>query len=226
MSHVHVKYKEMGNDTGCFWPKPKKSKIASTKQLTARWDTLPTIILHDIFSYLSIKDRINASSTCHMWRQSLYHPKFWRNVTFQIYSDNIERAQYLRNTAAHVVSNAVIRFDSLSMPCLNEFMILLEELATNDNLNSLILEPSHCRLEIPHVLGIYTEFASQVHQLLAEICRRRPLQYFSLGLNEELLQHMPNYLELLAGNRRPNKLQTLGLASVKDDPANYLISTC
>lgn len=66
----------MGNDTGCFWPKPKKSKISSTNEHTARWDTLPTIILHDIFLYISEKDRINASSTCHMWRQSLYHPKY------------------------------------------------------------------------------------------------------------------------------------------------------
>lgn len=36
---------------------------------------------------------------------------------------------------------------------------------------------------------------------------------------------MPKYLQLLAESRA-DKLQTLGLASVKDDPANYLISTC
>lgn len=36
---------------------------------------------------------------------------------------------------------------------------------------------------------------------------------------------MPEYLQLLAQNR-PDKLETLGLASVKDDPANYMISTC
>lgn len=36
---------------------------------------------------------------------------------------------------------------------------------------------------------------------------------------------MPKYLQLL-GENRPGKLQTLGLASVKDDPANYLISIC
>ncbi|KAK9729166.1 F-box-like [Popillia japonica] len=231
MSHVHVKYKEMGNDTGCFWPKPKKSKISNTIEsinikYTPEWDTLPTIILYDIFSYLPEKDRINASSTCHMWRQSLYHPKFWKDVTFQISSENIERAQYLRNTAAHIVNNAVVKFDSLSTACVNEFMLLLREFATNDNLNSLILEPSHCHLEIPqNILDIYTDFTSQVYQLLVEICRRRPLQHFSLGLNEELLQHMPKYLQLLAESRA-DKLQTLGLASVKDDPANYLISTC
>lgn len=75
--------------------------------------------------------------------------RFWKDVTFQIYSENIERAQYLTRIAAHIVTNAIIRFDSLSAACVVEFMVLLEQLATNDNLNSLILEPSHCHVEIP-----------------------------------------------------------------------------
>lgn len=74
--------------------------------------------------------------------------RFWKDVTFQIYSDNIERAQYLRNIAAHIVTNAVVKFDSLSTTCVNEFMRLLGEFTMNDNLNSLILEPSHCHLEM------------------------------------------------------------------------------
>lgn len=66
----------MGNDnSGCFadWPKPKKSKTEET--FSPKWEYLPSVILHDIFSYLELKDRINASSTCTMWRNNLYHPK-------------------------------------------------------------------------------------------------------------------------------------------------------
>lgn len=68
----------MGKDnTGCFtdWPKPKKSKTEETFIVNPKWEYLPSVILHDIFSNLDIRDRINASSTCHMWRNSLYHPK-------------------------------------------------------------------------------------------------------------------------------------------------------
>lgn len=67
----------MGNDnSGCFadWPKPKKSRTEKS-QCVAKWEYLPSVILHDIFSYLTINDRINASSTCSMWRNNIYHPK-------------------------------------------------------------------------------------------------------------------------------------------------------
>lgn len=47
----------------------------------------------------------------------------------------------------------------------------------------------------------------------------------SLGLNEELLQDTTKYLELLA-KLRPEKVRLLGLASLKDEPGNYLINNC
>nr|XP_022904515.1 F-box only protein 33-like [Onthophagus taurus] len=61
-----------------------------------------------------------------------------------------------------------------------------------------------------------------VAQHIMNICARRPLQRLSLGMNEDLLQHVPQYLHILA-KTRPEKVTTLGLASVKDDPASYYI---
>lgn len=60
---------------------------------------------------------------------------------------------------------------------------------------------------------------------LLNICCHKPLSKLSLGLNEELLQETSQYLKLLAKNK-PEKVTSLGLASVKDDIGNYLINNC
>lgn len=61
---------------------------------------------------------------------------------------------------------------------------------------------------------------------LFSICTsHKPLLELSLGLNEELLQDTTKYLEVL-GKLRPEKLTLLGLASIKDEPGNYLINNC
>lgn len=57
---------------------------------------------------------------------------------------------------------------------------------------------------------------------LVQACCRIPLQRFSIGGSEDLCQQIPQFLQLL-GSVRPEKVTLLGLASVKEDPGNYLI---
>lgn len=67
----------MGNDNCGFladWPRAKKSKKAEPEN-SHNWAYLPSVVLHDVFTLLNQKDRINASSVCRNWRQNLYHPK-------------------------------------------------------------------------------------------------------------------------------------------------------
>lgn len=51
------------------------------------------------------------------------------------------------------------------------------------------------------------------------------MECLNLGLNEELTQNIPEFLRLLKMSR-PEKVLKLGLASIKDDPGNYLIYNC
>lgn len=72
----------------------------------------------------------------------------------------------------------------------------------------------------------FKEGISPIVTYLFSICTsHKPLLELSLGLNEELLQDTTKYLEILA-KLRPEKLTLLGLASIKDDPGNYLINNC
>lgn len=51
-------------------------------------------------------------------------------------------------------------------------------------------------------------------------CCRRPLVRFSFGLIDELARHVPEFVEILALNE-PEKVEELGLASVKEEPGSY-----
>lgn len=53
--------------------KPKKTK--TSEYCAPNWEILPTLILEEIFCYLDKNDRINASCTCHSWRQLYFCPK-------------------------------------------------------------------------------------------------------------------------------------------------------
>lgn len=41
------------------------------------WNNLPSVILCNIYSYLSTNDRLHASSTCGSWRNIIYHLSLW-----------------------------------------------------------------------------------------------------------------------------------------------------
>lgn len=71
----------------------------------------------------------------------------------------------------------------------------------------------------------FNDNKSPIRTHLFNICCHKPLSELSLGLNEELLQDISKYLEVLS-KLRPEKVTLLGLASVKDDPGNYIINSC
>lgn len=68
----------------------------------------------------------------------------------------------------------------------------------------------------------FTDGSNTLLTRLVQACCRIPLSRFSIGGSEDLCQHIPQFLQLLA-NTNSDKVSLLGLASVKDDPGNYLI---
>lgn len=138
-------------------------------------------------------------------------------MTFKIESNEMKRAKFHTNTFGHVVSEATIKVSSLTYECVREFAALLRVLSTNNNLRSLIIEPTHCRFELPPKRivddGKYDDLDEMMWSL--DECLPR-LTKFSIGGLEELSYYLDDILRRL----RP-KVTHLGLASVKDDPLIY-----
>ena len=50
------------------------------------WTKLPSILIVEIFNYLDLTDRLNASITCKQWRSCIFHPVLWPRVIFDVKS--------------------------------------------------------------------------------------------------------------------------------------------
>lgn len=68
-------------------------------------------------------------------------------MRFKIHIGELHKLDFITYTFGKIVTQATISLDSLSSSCIYEFIILLRLLTENNHLNSLLLEPSHCRIE-------------------------------------------------------------------------------
>lgn len=50
---------------------------ADENAIYSKWDELPDLILEDIFSYLSIREKYYASLVCKSWHRAFYLPYSW-----------------------------------------------------------------------------------------------------------------------------------------------------
>lgn len=199
--------------------KPKKSKSCSEDYFfSSQWAYLPSVVLQQIFDLLEPEDRKNAASVCRHWRGILFHPKWWPSMKFKIEHDNVQKAKFYTSTFGGIVSEATIVLNSLSPICMFEFILLLRLLNENNHLQSLILEPTHCRFEILLNKLIYQREESSIHEILDLIIAILPrLSQFSIGCVEDLA----HYTDYILRSLNPSKVTLLALASVKDDPVKY-----
>jgi len=195
------------------------------------WNNLPSVILNEIFSYLSHNDKVRASSTCKNWRFALSHPRCWRNVDFVVkpqdnLAKSIARTRYLLECAARKLHNAVITFDSMDPSCVDEISNVIESLSENVNLKRLILKPSNCSLDCPSGQGDWAKYIERkfAAPVIAAVRKSRHLEALSLGCLEELISsHARNILEVIV-NQHASTIKLLGLATIKDYPDDYFIT--
>ena len=98
------------------------------------WNLLPSVILIEILSYLPLKDRINACSTCKAWRASLFHPNFWRRLEFTFKtgdSNALEKSRFLASWGARKLRSCYLKFESVSSTCLIDSDHVLMKLSRN-----------------------------------------------------------------------------------------------
>lgn len=113
------------------------------------WNDIPNVVLDQIFAYLSWPDKVNASSTCKRWRCGLYHPCFWKSISFSLITmnkDKEEKAKYFMHAFGKIVKYVDIIFDSLDPMSSVITDELLNILGDNTQLSRLMLIPNHCAL--------------------------------------------------------------------------------
>jgi hypothetical protein len=131
-------------DKVCFVSRNFRKMAADTS-----WATLPSLIIVEILSYLRLKDRLNAVSTCKRWRSCFWHPSLWTNLVFRLKNGSRSRSKYLADRCGRFVRTATVEFNSTSVWDVRECAKMLEILADNRNLEKLSIQPTSCHIEWP-----------------------------------------------------------------------------
>lgn len=119
---------------------------------TVNWNTLPSLVLHQVFTYLSPESRVAASSTCKHWRTALYHPLFWHNLSLDIlpnessYDDVESKVKHVNQHLMTLVHNIHLTFDSRNVQCFGLASSVIKALSDNQLLRNIDIELSHCEL--------------------------------------------------------------------------------
>lgn len=66
--------------------------VVDENEMESRWSDLPDLLLEDIFSYLNIRERYNASMTCKNWHRAFYLNRVWSN--FVVEDDTLCRRKF------------------------------------------------------------------------------------------------------------------------------------
>lgn len=125
--------------------------IVLWKKMAEEWNQVPSVVLHEIYSFLTLEEKIRASSTCRQWRHVFYQSVTWNDIHFKIYSrdqNSCNRSQFLASCFGNKLRNAVISFESIDLSCVETMTEVLEIVNKNSNLRSIVLKPSHCTMEI------------------------------------------------------------------------------
>ncbi|KAL3866408.1 hypothetical protein ACJMK2_043709 [Sinanodonta woodiana] len=183
------------------------------------WSIMPSVPIVEIFSYLSQKDRLRASSSCKRWRSCLFHPSLWSGVVLNLSYSKRQRTRFLVERCGRFLREVVVCFNSNNPTEVRECLRILEVLSENKVIASLCLQPASCHLEWTSEPPFYVtdRYLNCIEKI---ICNSRKLQHLSLGSVDQLLEHSHTVLELLS-HYHCDRLKALHLASVKEDSENY-----
>ncbi|KAK8762573.1 F-box only protein 33 [Amblyomma americanum] len=196
---------------------------------------LPSVVLVEIYEYLSFRDKLKASSTCRAWRECLFHPRFWTTLTIRLSRKRNawRQAEFLSRKCGRFVRHFTLEFDCTSPQIVQQCVAVLAFLGENRQLASLCLRPTACVVAWPlrpsdgptctgnenETIAVYDRFIEAIRQV---ICTTNHLEHFSLGCLEDIFHHSDSFLTLLSLHQR-RSLSQLYLASVKEDPDHYPI---
>ncbi|XP_053684354.1 F-box only protein 33 [Sabethes cyaneus] len=190
------------------------------------WAELPALVITNLFQYLNYHDRLQASSVCCHWRSAIFQPRFFKDIHFDVARENNRKNSFFLQSLAHIVNEARISFDSCNLYDVELTTEILYKLSKSSCLVSLILRPKYATLVTPGRFYseeewnyIYKLFVEPIKTLLSR--QSPPLKVLDLGCSEILALHATDFLNSCP---RPQFLQQLDFASVKQDPSHYALS--
>lgn len=108
---------------------------------------LPNVVLAKIFTYLPLKDRLNASTACKSWRSGLFNnPCLWTTYDLVIYLCNkqidLKSAQFKLRNFSKLTKNCVFKFDVDDYSLIEKLASCLDQIKNEvNNLKYLTLKP-------------------------------------------------------------------------------------
>lgn len=102
------------------------------------WSELPSVVLLEIYDYLSVKDRLNASVVCKNWRAPVFQVPLTNDelvLTLRSEAD-IPKVKFLARNFAVKVQEVSLLFDASNPNCLDLVEEILGLLEDNTQLKS------------------------------------------------------------------------------------------
>ncbi|XP_013785911.1 uncharacterized protein LOC106469936 [Limulus polyphemus] len=176
------------------------------------WESLPDVLLEDIFSRVSISDRYSASQVCRNWYRIFYSPRVWH--VFVLSDRILTRRKYNYYTGyQHILDHHRTQI------CLNR---------VGRNFRKLIFEPM-CNFfnlyEFMNMLSFFCEYFDEnplghIHTLdfsfACHLATERSAQECVFGTGGKLLQALKRLMKNLTGLRR------ISLRDLLLDPAEAM----
>ncbi|XP_053675918.1 F-box only protein 33 [Anopheles nili] len=189
------------------------------------WGQLPALAISNIFQCLNHQDRLRASTACWHWRSTIFQPRFFKRIQFNVAREQNRKNSFFLEKLAHIVSEVKIAFDSCNLYDVEQAAEILYKLSKSSRLLSISILPKYATLVTPgsfcsedewdYVLKLF------VQPLMSLLSRKNPpLQALDLGGSEILSLHAPDFLHCIS---KPQCLERLVLASVKQDPGHYAL---
>uniref|UniRef100_A0AAG5D519 F-box domain-containing protein n=1 Tax=Anopheles atroparvus TaxID=41427 RepID=A0AAG5D519_ANOAO len=199
---------------------------------TPNWGQLPALVITNVFQHLNHRDRLNASTVCWHWRSAIFQPRFFDRIQFDVAREQNKKNNFFLQKLAHIVSEVKITFDSSNLYDVELTTEILFKLSKSARLLCLSIWPKNATLVTPGIClrkqlraAAYSEeewnyilklFVQPLKALLSRT--NPPLQALDLGCSEILALHASDFLGCSA---KPQCLERLCFASVKQDPGHY-----
>ncbi|XP_050541769.1 uncharacterized protein LOC126905776 [Daktulosphaira vitifoliae] len=205
------KFKDACKSIEMYLSNKKKNERESV-----RW--LPESILLNIYSYLSPKNVLKASTVCVHWRHIFYkhfihylHVKIMPELNGSI---DEKRLEYLKTSIITIVQDVCISFDTCDQQCFEWALEFIKQLQSSLVLKNLKINPLHCELfydlpqeDINHQWSLSRQLEDEIKRLMRRI---KNLEGFSYGFKTfHPWQKLIFYL-----SKNSQKLKSLNLAGI------------
>ena len=121
---------------------PNLSSMSMFKpSIDVDFSKLPNLVLTNIFSFLNLKDRLNASIVCKKWRAGLFNPILWHKFNLVVYLCNkyedLQSTFFKMKKLSKFTENCVFKFDANDLLLLGHLVDCLDMLKAHNELNNL-----------------------------------------------------------------------------------------